>query len=67
MCQGFFTPGLIAARVTEDLPGKSTVASVSLFQFAYQPGVSRLSASSLASASLLLAGASNPIKVQMGG
>jgi hypothetical protein len=30
---------------------------MSLFQFAYQPGLSRLSASSLASASLLLAGA----------
>jgi hypothetical protein len=49
------------------LPGKTTVASVSLFQFAYQPGLSRQPASSLASTSLLLAGASNSIKVQIGG
>ena len=64
---GFFAPGLVAARVAEDLAGEDHGRFVSLFQFAYQPGLSRLSASSLASASLLLAGASNSIKVQMGG
>ena len=49
------------------LPGNTTVASVSLFQFTYQPGLSRLSAKSRARAAASVAGASNSISVHKGG
>jgi hypothetical protein len=68
VCLGFLTAGLVAARVAEDPAGEDhgrfgVVVPVRV----PAGGLSRLSASSLASASLLVAGASNSIKVQIGG
>ena len=65
-CAAMFSygwPRLVAPPVPEDIARSTTVASVSLFQFAYQPGLSMHPASSSAFSS----GASNSIAVQIGG